>query len=233
MMMRMQDYKSKRFWLGLTLTLGMVVCLCTLGFWQLQRLHWKNGLIETFNNKDTYAAAPNFEAWNVDLSTPQPVLFFGFYMPEGTVIVPHGEQSIIYMPFKTTEGVIVMMRRGTVSTNDVPDMVLGEYSDHKTVSVVGVPMPRPRIIPYLHVPQSSGLIWPFLDWAGVQFRFQNNPLAPYVVTVLDEPEDGLKVDKTPPALRNEHMQYAIFWFTMAFVCLGLFGRFFFFAPRGK
>ncbi len=234
MMMRMQDYKSKQFWLNVAITLTMAGLLCLLGFWQLQRLAWKTDLINSLNNKEELVAAPNFSAWEVSIAKPQPVLFFGYYIPQGTVIVPKEGQNVstVYTPFKTTDGVIIMMRRGTIETDKIPGLVLGTH-DERTVSVVGVPLPRPRIFPFMKVVQNGNLSWPFLDWSAIRYRFSAEPLAPYVVAVLDEPKNDLNLERAAPEIRNEHLQYAIFWFVMAGISLILFGRFLFSAPRGE
>lgn len=233
MMMRMQDYKSKQFWLGAALALAMTFLLVWLGLWQLQRLEWKNALIQSFTQSETLAEAPNFEAWNVPLGNPQPVLFFGHYIPQGTVIVTQNDTGIVYTPFKTNDGVIIMMRRGTVPVDNIPGLVLGTYDNEKTIPVVGVPLPRPRIFPFMHITNNGSLTWPFLDWSAVRYRFSEQPLAPYVVSVMDEPTSDLNVTRTQPEIRNQHMQYAVFWFIMAAVCAVLFGRFLFTAPRGE
>lgn len=232
-MMLTHSLKSKSFWPALGITLLISAILASLGAWQLQRLHWKTALIDSLQNEEKIAQAPNFEAWEVSLTNPEPVLYFGYYIPQSTIFVPQGDKTIVYMPFKATNGVIVMMRRGTLNTTDTADLVLDEGKGDKIISVIGVPIPRPRIIPFMTVSHPDNLTWPFLDWAAIKARFSEQPLAPYTVQVLVEPEGPLALTRTTPQLRNDHLQYAIFWFAMSIIALVLFSRFLIFAPCGK
>lgn len=232
--MTMSHLKSKRFCLSLLLTLILVGVLLAMGAWQVQRLQWKTALVKSINDPAAIAAAPNLPFNAVSPSTPEPVMFFGQYLPEYSIFVRNQDVMTVYMPFQTNDGGLIMMRRGTVPAGRVSGQIL-EYSENPgQISVVGVPVPKPSSLPLLHETNPQGLIWTFLDWDALQGKLKEQPpLAPYMVVVLEEPKSAMPLVRTPPELRNDHLQYAIFWFTMALVAAVLFGRFLLLPKRGE
>lgn len=225
--------KGKRFWGGVILTAIVVGILCTLGVWQLQRLQWKNALIKAMDDPATILAAPNLPIEEISPSRPMPVLFFGYYRPEYSIFVRQQDRMVVYMPFQTDQGEMILMRRGEIPVQDMSNRLLDTGSQNTQVSVVGVAVPRPVHIPMMRETFPNGLVWSLMDWEAVQAKFSYYKLAPFIVQVIDDPKSTLDIVNTKPEIRNEHLHYAIFWFVMAAVALLLFSRFILFAPCGE
>ncbi len=232
-MMTTCNLKSKRFCQSLALTIFMVALLAGMGVWQLQRLQWKTALINSLNDPQAVAEAPNLPSNTINPAVPEPVLFFGDYLPEYSIFVRNDKVMTVYMPFQTNDGALIMMRRGTVPAGDLSNQMLDYRATNGQVSVVGVPLPKPSAIPMMHEPKPEGLLWTLLDWKAIEAKFKDKALAPYIVVVLDEPDSAMPLTRTPPELRNDHLQYAIFWFVMSGLAAILFGRFLLCPPRGK
>ncbi len=225
--------KSKPFWGTVFFIITIVVILASLGIWQVQRLGWKNNLIDSLNNREAVLQAPNMQAWDVSLSKPEPVLFFGHYIPEYTILVRQTEKIIMYMPFRTSDGVYVMVRRGTTTNDKIAGQALAQTTSSGTISIIGVPTPRPHNVPMISDQKADGIFWDYLDWTDVKARFKTQPFAPYILTVLEEPDMGLELNRALPEIRNEHRNYAIFWFVMAALSGLLLTRFLLLPKSGE
>lgn len=230
MMMR-DGPKGKRFWGAVAVTAFTVFVLCALGVWQLLRADWKTDLVAALNDKTALMAAPNLPVEDITPSNPTPVLFFGHYRPEYSIFVRQGERMIVYMPFQTDKGEMILMRRGVMPYEDMAGKVIDDGSQDTQVSVIGVPVPRPSSIPFMRETYPNGLVWSLMDWAAVQEKFAFFKLAPFIVQVVEDTASPMKLDTSPLEIRNEHVHYAIFWFVMAGVALWLFSRFMLFPPR--
>lgn len=230
MMMR-DGSKGKRFWGAVAATVLVVSLLCGLGVWQLLRAEWKTDLIAALNDKTALSAAANLPIEDITPANPIPVLFFGHYRPEYSILVRQDDRMIVYMPFQTDKGEMILMRRGVMPYQDMAGKVIDGGSQDMQVSVIGVPVPRPSSIPFIRETYPNGLVWSLMDWAAVQQKFSFFKLAPFIVQVVEDAPSPMKIDSNPPEIRNEHMHYAIFWFVMAGVALWLFSRFMLFPPR--
>ena len=232
-MMGTQANKSKPFWGSLFFIITIVVILLSLSLWQVQRLGWKNSLINNLNDREAVLEAPNLKAWDVSLTKPAPVLFFGHYIPEYSVLVRNNDKVIVYMPFRTTDGVYVMVRRGIADHEQITGKALAQITNPGTISIIGIPTPLPRNVPMISTQRPDGLMWDYLDWDAIKSRFKSQPFAPYILTVLEEPDLGLELDRTLPEIRNEHRNYAIFWFVMAVLAGSLLTRFLLLPKSGE
>lgn len=232
-MMIGREPKSKRFWLGAACAVALVVLMCSLGVWQLQRLQWKNALIASLEDRTALSAAPLLAPSEISPNDPSPVMFFGAYRPEYAIFIRNGNHMIVYMPFETDDGTFILMRRGIMHVTDMTGKVIAHNDNPGSVSVVGVPLPRPAAIPLVKQSDPNSVMWTLLDWNAVATKLKDKKLAPYIVAVLDEPADNLNLKQYMPRLRNEHLQYAIFWFGMALIAAVLFGRLLLATPGGE
>lgn len=225
--------KSKRFWIGAVCAALLVLFLCGLGLWQLQRLEWKTALIHNLQDPNAVKAAVALPPAAVSPHDPTPIMFFGNYHPEYAIFVRNGNHMIVYMPFETDDGTFILMRRGIMKVTDLADQVISQNDGSGPVSIVGLPLPQPGKIPLVKQSDPNSLIWTLLDWDAVQMKLQGKTIAPYIVAVLDEPKDALDLNRSVPLPRNEHLQYALFWFGMALIAAVLFGRLLLAPPRGE
>lgn len=228
-----REPKSKRFWLGAVLAAALVVLLLSLGAWQLQRLQWKTALIASLEDQSAWRQAAALSPSQISPADPTPVMLFGNYHPEHAIFVRNGNHMIVYMPFETEDGTFILLRRGIMHLTDLAGQVISQTGGEGPISVVGVPLPQPASVPLVNQADPNSLTWTLLDWHAVETKLRDKKLAPYIIAVLREPQDALQITHHMPQLRNEHMQYAIFWFGMALIAAVLFGRLLLASPRGE
>ncbi|HCK32946.1 MAG: hypothetical protein CMH32_02480 [Micavibrio sp.] len=203
-------------WITTLAILIAVTVLLSLGTWQVKRLAWKETLIAQID------AAYKTEAENFDAQAIyeefDKVTFSGSFIKKAAFIRSKTHDGKVgyhlIMPLKTSNGTI-FVNRGWIETDavDMPqtktkvqfDAVLREA----TKSNPFIP-DNTTDGPYLYWPEISKLetifgiksAIPMIAW---QIPTQND-LARQPYPVGDK-----------PVLKNDHLQYAIFWFTMAFI----------------
>jgi surfeit locus 1 family protein len=221
-------------------TLLMVVLFVGLGIWQLQRRHEKHALIAALTERLAAAPAPLPPASEWNKLTPQkdefrrvqfeaaldPVLHARVYS-NGSALRDDisGPGTWEFWPASLKDGQIVAVNMGFVP---------GPARDHSaeagawTKFVVRLPS---QVTGYIRFPESSGLLTPSanvekrlwfardhlamaqaLDWGK-----GGKAVAPFYID-LEQPVSSSVIPKPGPLqvhLRDDHMQYAITWFTLA------------------
>ncbi|WP_421696334.1 SURF1 family protein [Aestuariivirga sp.] len=225
--------RPPRIWPVVLATLVGVAILLWLGVWQVQRLHWKEGLLAQL--------AANAAAAPVDLSTAAQmaadgrddefvrVRFSGQYKNDAwkKMISTYdgGQGWTIMTPAISDDGWAVIVDRGRVP---------GQRLEH--FEVVDGPTEIEGVIrTYKHGP---GYFDPANDpkanlwfWWDVKGMLDTSALAPglkpfpYVVQLLPE---STKVEFPRPEepkanLANNHLGYAITWFGLALTLIGVSG----------
>jgi surfeit locus 1 family protein len=208
--------------------------LVSLGVWQLHRLQWKLDLISRI------AAQTNVNASAVSLQTQldDPENRFNRGFLQGRYLQGHdvrvgprmtGEDLGYWVvsPLKLFGGRIVLINRGWVKEGAaIPAPPTGmmfitgtlRESDKADVPVAG-----------------NAAYWHQIDIAGIakaQALKTDNVALMMLFAETSKPADNKTLSPVPVAtqLRNDHLQYAIFWFTMAGI---LFLSFLFFSFRGR
>lgn len=197
----------------------MLVTLLALGVWQVQRLQWKTALLDTVAQQS--AAAPVALPATVDDPTQwayRRVILTGKYIPAGQVrLQPRTQQGRVgyhlLMPFRTTAGAVVFVNRGFVP-DDMTDALPTPQTRVTVEGVVQVPQ-KSYFTPDNRPDQN---LW---YWADIPALTQNAslPAALPVVVTLPPVTDGRYPAGYAVAAQfsNNHLQYAIFWFGMAFI----------------
>lgn len=216
------------------LTAGLAVALAVagflkLGFWQVERLHWKEGLLAEIATQKT--VDPNAVALDRQVTDPANRWHRGYLTgrwieTKNTKIGPRMENGAlgywIVTPFRTTGGHTVLVNRGWVRQEDAEETQQKKLNKG-SATVTGT---------LRETDAESGAMagndiysWHRLDIkniAGTQHLKNPAPLALFMETAT--PPDSSNLRPAPPvaALRNEHKQYAIFWFTAAGLTLALY-----------
>lgn len=187
---------------------------CTLGAWQVKRLHWKEGLIQALDR--AYETQEPLTADIIRNFKPGQ-FFFGQF--EGTADfskafelsgqIDGGRQTThVMIPFALEQNATVLIDMG-------PDFTPPEKSG--TASITGLLRyaPQPNSFTPDNVPEKN-------TWYSVDPQALGIPgLKPLVI--MPETTPWKNFDRKKPELRNSHLQYAIFWFTAAFIMLALTG----------
>lgn len=221
----------KRIFGGI-LVLAGCAALIALGVWQLHRLQWKLGLIA-----DIAAQAsldPEKVSLSIQLDDPGNNFHRGFlqgrYLRNKDVRVgPHMDGDRlgywVVSPLKLFGGRIVLVNRGWIEQSAAPpappkamEFITGTLreSDRAGAPVAG-----------------DAQSWHRLDVAGIAKALNLPDVAPLALFMEgSRPKDDPRLIPAPvvASLRNEHLQYAIFWFVMAAV---LFGCYVVFSLRGR
>jgi len=218
------------FW-ATVLSLGGIVILCLLGHWQLDRLAWKRDLIANlareYNKTATdhiYTTADLLPLASAGDNAILRGAVRGHYINDGQILLTPRTRAgavgyHVLTPFRMDDGSVVMVNRGWAPDDYDPAKLVPPQGD---IVVPGMfrPLPDPGNRGHF-----SGNQWYAMNTGDYQTRYGIQLVLP--VTLYLEPT-GTIADKTPPVPfmekqypRNKHMEYAIFWFTMA----GLFGLF--------
>lgn len=223
--------------LAAIILLAAFCVLLSLGFWQKERLAWKEDILARIAaNEDRDPASDRLDlTGNGDLQYRRGRLDGAFLTGEtGLLIGPRTHDGAsgyhVLSPFRTSAGRIVMVNRGWIPAdmkNDPLPPPQGASWVGGYLSYAKRPPMAPRNRPEIHL-----WYWPdpaamaaYYDIDAVMpailyMEARQNPAADYPVAF-----DGL------PQPRNKHAQYMIFWFGMAGLLVLLSGALIFRARR--
>ena len=198
--------------------IGGAAILVSLGVWQVQRLAWKEGVIAEIDAR--IAATP--VALPVDPDRLEdaylPVEVTGILSPSyARVLVSKknvGAGYRIIRPIALEDGQRILVDMGFVATSDAGGLTFEE----------GPPL---TIIGNLQWPQETDNFTPEPDLAeNIWFARDVDALArvydtaPVMVVRRDAPQSGGPLSPMPvdtSAIPNDHLQYAITWFSLALI----------------
>lgn len=205
-------------------TVIMVAIMLSLGFWQVERLEWKTQLLAHLDAQMAAKPVPLPEtvadtaAWEY-----RPVSMAGQYLFDKEFLV--GPRTLdgragfhMVVPFKRASGGIVLVNRGWISEE------LRKKADRPQgiIQVEGfVQLPKKGAFTPDNEPSRKEWYWIDTAAMGKAAGFEN--VSPMVVTPKAAaagvyPAGGaLNID-----IPNDHKNYAIFWFGMAFVMLAVY-----------
>ncbi len=212
------------------MTLAALPVLLGLGIWQVQRLAWKEALIERIETRlhdepQPLPAPDTWESLDVADAEYERVTLSGHFLPREFhhfTQAPDGAAGYsIVSPLEVAEGAVVMVDRGFVPVElkdahgDLPE---GE------VSFTGT----------LRAPQHRGWfdglddttknVWMIRDPAIMGEGLEGMTVAPFIV----EAEAGSFAGEWPKPkgtridIPNNHLDYALTWFGLAVVLIGVY-----------
>ncbi len=218
------------------------VILCGLGFWQLERLYEKEALLQRIDQslKADPVAMPGEAEWSQlkpDEYTYRKVFVSGHFEHEheahifGFIVIDDkGTTSpgyFVLTPLALHNGGRVIVNRGFV-----PEVMKAQ--DQRKLGLIEGPM---TIQGLMRVPERRGFFTPqddlqknirFLrDPAVIASSFTLDRVAPFIIdadaTAIPGrwPEGGHTVVSVP----NNHLEYALTWFGLALVLIGVFTAF--------
>jgi len=222
---------------GLTAaTLAAFALLVGLGLWQLQRLHWKEGLIAEIEArtkgapitlKDAIALAregrdPSYYRVRVEGRFDHAKEQYLYAISDGTV------GWYVITPLQTETGDTVLIDRGFVPdalrnpSSRAPGQVGGAVG---VTGLVRSPEIQGSFIPD-NEPQANRWFWRDLQaMAGSMFPDRTMEVAPFFLEAekSDVPGGWPAGGQTRLELPNNHLQYAITWFLLAAALLVIYG----------
>ncbi len=205
-------------------SLLMFMVLIGLGAWQLQRLEWKTRLLAGIEAQMSRPPVPMPEnmpdpkAWEYRRVTLAGTFLYNheFLIKPRTLDGENGYH--MYVPFRRASGGVVMVNRGWIS-----DALMPKASRPQGLQQIEgiVQLPRHGTFTPPNAPAKNDWYWPELPAMAQAAKFDD--LAPVIVTIAKRapgvfPAGG----KVGVNIRNDHEQYAIFWFTMALILQVIF-----------
>jgi surfeit locus 1 family protein len=224
--------------------IGFII-LCGLGIWQIQRLEWKTGIIEALNAEYAKDASKNsispsdldrFEGHFFDDSRDKQTYIppfavrgtvTGIYNPDkqillGTRFYDNLPGKHVITPLQLEDGSWLLVNRGWVTQHWTSTDEIDPPMPGKKVTITGLlrkPSERNPFTPG-NVPQKDEWFYPDAGEIAAAKHIRE-PVHAYMM--YEEKDDNLTdyplAAATRPVLRNDHLQYAIFWFSMAGVLL--------------
>lgn len=220
--------KRDLIWLTAFAAIAFAV-LVYLGFWQLQRLAWKEGLIAQIAERVDARPVPLEDAvarWNktgdVEYVRVQARGRFLHDKERHLFSVIDGKSGWrVFTPFETDGNAIVIADRGFV-----PDEL--KSADHRAAGQISGPV---EIVALARRPETPGVftpgneadrnIWYWRDLEGMARSALSSQdqsrVVPFFVEMEAQslPGDGPKGGATRLKLSNNHLQYALTWFGLA------------------
>ena len=216
---------------GMTIACAILfTILCGLGMWQLERLQWKLALIATVNGH--MAAAPvtldQIAAMPPDEAQYRRVTLQGHFdhAKEAYVFTTDATGAPVYhvlTPFMTQSGKTLMVDRGAVPKEKLDPLSRAAGNVTANATVTGVW--RAPDAPGLFTPQPdlAHRTWYARDLAGIAAADHLTLSQPVLVEADATANPGglPRGGQTVVSFRNEHLSYAVTWFGLAIVLLGV------------
>lgn len=213
---------------------AITFCLTmSLAIWQMQRLQWKEELIEKLNTRLILAPISADKFSNID------EMEFRLLQENGKFDVKNELQELhqsyngkvgthILTPFVTNSGVVILVNRGWVPYET-------EFAAAAATQIYGVIRKNPRAGHFALVNEPKKNIWYNIDLPAMYAKIGAPVLDYYVeAKALDEKAESAYPIPLPKKIDiyNEHLQYVITWLGMSIALLCVY-YFRFFHKRKK
>lgn len=206
-----------RHWMFL-LTFGLagVVVLVGLGVWQLQRLEWKQAALAEIDNRIT--AAPVLVPLTPDPEADKylPVQAQGTVLPgEVHVLVSIKDVGAGYRviaPFELSDGRRILLDRGFVRAEAKKTL-----RSTGALDVIGNLHWPQEVDGYTPEPDLPGNIWFARDVPALAVALDTLPVLLIARTTSETNPAVMPLPIDSAGIPNDHLQYAITWFSLAVI----------------
>jgi len=198
--------------------IGGVAILMSLGIWQVQRLAWKQGVLAEIEARIVAAPEALPETLDPDVHRYIPVEVEGTLGADYVRVLVsqrgQGAQYRVISPFETGEQTI-LVDRGVMATEDIPPEQAGP------VTVTGNLHWPEEVDGFTPDPDVARNIWYARDVDALADRLGTTPILVIArdLSVSDAPLTPLPVDTS--GIPNDHLNYAITWFSLAALWMGM------------
>jgi surfeit locus 1 family protein len=214
------------------ITVPAVLLCLALGLWQMQRLHWKEGLIS--ERQTAFAAPPAAPPRTADQARAlefHRVIDEGVFLNDKEIFLnaigPNGGAGFdVITPLRESGGRIVFVDRGFIPAELRDPAKRGAGQPGGTVRVSGLVRLAPPTRPGWFLPDNrpDRNFWFWFDLPAMKAAAGLSDAAPFYIEADATPNPGgwPKGKAGPPALVNNHLQYAITWFSLAAVAMTIY-----------
>jgi len=225
-----------RMWLAGVLGIAVMAVLLALGTWQVQRLHWKESLLATIDQRMHAAPISLTEAERLFAQTGDvdyvPVTVTGSFLHEGErhfLATWKGQAGFfVYTPLRLEDGRFLLVNRGFVpyGMKDASSRAEGQVPG--TVSVTGLARNPLSEKPSGMMPDNdlakNVFYWKDRDVMAASAGLPSGyALVPFFVDADAAPNPGgwPVGGVTLIDLPNNHLQYAVTWYGLAAALAGV------------
>lgn len=203
------------------LILGVVgvAILMSLGIWQMQRLAWKQAVLDVIEIRISAPAEPIAEIVDVKRDKYQPVQAVGLIGAREIHVLASRKQKgagyRVIAPFTIGERVVLLDR------GFIPIEAKDEPRPEKNTSVSGNLHWPDEIDGYTPPPDMKVDVWFARDIDAMAAALQTEP-----VLIVARSDTGDDIEPHPVSVTgipNDHLHYAITWFSLAAVWFGMTG----------
>jgi surfeit locus 1 family protein len=196
-----------------------------LGIWQLQRLEWKRGLLA--QREAALAASPVAPPRTLGEARAQQfhtIVTDGTFLNEKEVLLnaigPRGGAGFnVLTPLREAGGRAIFVNRGFVPTALKARARRAAGQPSGTVGVAGLLLLPPEQKPGWFIPDNrpDQGEWFWVDLPAMEAADGLTDVAPFYIAADATPNPGgwPRGGATPLSLPNDHLQYAITWFSLA------------------
>ncbi len=211
---------SRRYLAPILFGLIGVAILVGLGVWQLQRLAWKQGVLADIAARLNDAPVPLPAAPDPAADRYLPVQVTGRFTGEDLDVLAsrkdNGAGFRVIAAFETAEGRRILIDRGFVTeeARGLPRMAEAET----VIGTLNWPKERDSFTP---PPDPAAGMWFARDVPAMAEALRTEPV---LVVARSDTGDGIEpIPVGTEGIPNDHLQYAITWFSLAVVWLGMTG----------
>lgn len=208
-----------RLWFGLIVGVVGVGILVSLGIWQVQRLAWKEDLLARIETQIAAPPVPLRQALEPEVQRYSPVTVTGAFdveTPPIRILASRKTVGAVYRiirPFQAEDYGRILVDTGWVvdDAGTPPALSAGRIT---LVGNLDTPNEADGFTP---APDLDGNIWFARDVPQMARALSTEPA---LVVLRDAPESDLGVTPWPvdtAGIPNDHLQYAITWFSLAVI----------------
>jgi surfeit locus 1 family protein len=213
------------------LALAGIAGLMALGVWQVERRTWKLDLIATVERRIHAApvAAPGPAEWPAITAASagyRHIEASGHYLNDRETrvqaVTALGPGFWVVTPFVTTQGFTVLVNRGFVPTERRDHATRRDGDIAGTTTVTGLLRVTEPKGAFLRSNDPAADRWYSRDVAAIAAARGLGTIAPYFIDAdaVDAPGDSPRGGLTVVSFPNNHLVYALTWFTLAAMLAG-------------
>ena len=209
-------------------TIPALILLLVLSFWQFQRLHWKQGLIDEIKQQSQLAVIGLPEQVELTSMLYRKVKLKGEFNHAQEIHIYGGSRQFkggvgyyIFTPMRIENNKIIMINRGWVPEKLKDPATRPESLLKGQVEVEGAIMQSEKKPLYVHDNQMSRNLWFYVDLAQMQ-DWLNAPIENFYILAKDVPNMTPRGRDLEPNLRNHHLGYALTWLFSAIILLVIY-----------
>ena len=200
--------------------MSVISSLVVLGFWQLQRLEWKNAILSKI--EDNYSNTLIDFPFHDDTSEFEYMRskIEGNYLPDRLMFFYKsnlaGDPGFnIVIPFQTIEGNTVYVDNGWIPYKDKEQLDITFISESDILNLSGVLIFKKDRKYFTPENDYNKNIWYLLNTDEMD-QSHNLSSSDYILKLVDQKYfEELLIEFKPTNINNNHLQYAVTWFLMA------------------